>query len=149
MDLPLPSWLLTQTAAYAHRLVADGMAAVGARGYHYRLLATLVEAGPASQAELGRRTSIHLSDMVAAINELEHDGYVQRSPDPADRRRNVITVTAAGRRRADELAERGAEIQDELLAPLTPAERAQLAGLLGRLVAHHRERQGVPPLPMP
>jgi DNA-binding MarR family transcriptional regulator len=149
MELPLPSWLLTQTAAYAHRLVADGMAAVGARGYHYRLLATLVEAGPASQAELGRHTRIHLSDMVAAINELESGGYVERSRDPADRRRNVINVTAAGRRRAAELAARGAEIQDALLAPLTGPERAELTDLLGRLLAHHRERQGVPPLPGP
>jgi DNA-binding MarR family transcriptional regulator len=85
--------------------------------------------------------------MVAALNELEAGGYVARDPDPADRRRNVITVTAAGRRRAAELAGRGAEIQDELLAPLTVAERAQLTRLLGELLDHHRGRQGVPPLP--
>jgi DNA-binding MarR family transcriptional regulator len=149
MDLPLPSWLLTQTAAYAHRLVADGMAAVGARGYHYRILATLSGTGPASQAELGRRTGIHLSDMVAAVNELEAGGYVERSPDPADRRRNVVTVTASGRQRTEDLAKRGAEIQDELLAPLTAAERAELTGLLSKLLAHHRRGQGVPRLPMP
>ena len=46
----LPSWLLTQTANHAHRLVADGFSSVRARGYHYRLLATLEEFGPASQA---------------------------------------------------------------------------------------------------
>jgi DNA-binding MarR family transcriptional regulator len=147
VDLPLPSWLLTQTAAYAHHLVTEGMAAVGARGYHYRVLAALLDGGPGSQAELGRRTRIHLSDMVATINELAAGGYVERSPDPADRRRNVVTVTGAGRLRAEELAARGAEIQDELLAPLTAAERAELAGLLGRLLEHHRG-QGVPPLPM-
>jgi DNA-binding MarR family transcriptional regulator len=85
--------------------------------------------------------------MVATINELAAGGYVERSPDPADRRRNVVTVTDAGRLRAEELAARGAEIQDELLAPLTAGERAELAGLLGRLLAYHRG-QGVPPLPM-
>ena len=41
----LPSWLLTQTANHAHRLVADGFSSVRARGYHYRLLATLEELG--------------------------------------------------------------------------------------------------------
>jgi hypothetical protein len=96
VDLTLPSWLLTQTAAYATRLVTDGMAAIDARGYHYRLLSTLEKDGPASQADLGRRTGIHLSDMVAAINELAAGGYVERSPDPADKRRNVVTVTPAG-----------------------------------------------------
>jgi DNA-binding MarR family transcriptional regulator len=141
----LPSWLLTQTAAHAHRLVGEGFAAAGARGYHFRLLTSLREEGPASQATLGRRTGIHLSDMVAALNELEAAGHVSRVPDPADRRRNVITITEAGRARAAELAERAAAIQEELLAPLDAAERAQLTGLLGKLLDHHR--QGFPPLP--
>jgi hypothetical protein len=76
----LPSWLLTQTAAHAGRLVTERFAEVGARAYHYRLLETLLD-GPASQAELGRRTGIHLSDMVAVLNELTAGGYVERSPD--------------------------------------------------------------------
>ena len=33
----LPSWLLTQTAAHAGRLVTERFAEIGARGYHYRL----------------------------------------------------------------------------------------------------------------
>src|ERR671919_2894577 len=94
----LPSWLLTQTGNHAHRLVADGFASVQARGYHYRLLATLEEFGPASQATLGRRSGIHVSDMVATINELAHSELVKRTPDPSDRRRNIISLTAAGKR---------------------------------------------------
>jgi MarR family transcriptional regulator, lower aerobic nicotinate degradation pathway regulator len=140
----LPSYLLTQTATHAARLVTEGFAAAGARGYHYRLLTSLIEDGPASQAALGRRTGIHLSDMVTALNELETGGYVARSPDPADRRRNVITVTGAGRERAAELAERAAAVQEQLLAPLDPAEREQFTALLTRLYEHHR--QGFPPL---
>src|SRR4051794_29758628 len=94
----LPSWLLTQTAGHAHRLVGDGFAAADARGYHYRLLATLADLGPASQAELGRRSGIHLSDMVATVNELAARNLVERAPDPADRRRNIVSLTTAGRR---------------------------------------------------
>jgi MarR family transcriptional regulator, lower aerobic nicotinate degradation pathway regulator len=138
--MELPSWLLTQTAAHAHRLVSDGMAEVGARGYHYRLLSTLAEDGPASQATLGRRTGIHLSDMVAAINELAAGGYVVREPDPADRRRNVITITAAGRRRRAGLAKTVAGVQDELLEPLTATERAELTRLLTKVLTHHSAR---------
>ena len=62
---------------------------------------------------------------------------VERSPDPADRRRNVITLTETGRRRLKELDGVLAEIQDALLAPFTPAERATLTDLLTRLVDHH------------
>ncbi|MEU7901637.1 MarR family winged helix-turn-helix transcriptional regulator [Actinoplanes sp. NPDC049118] len=130
----LPSRLLTRTAALAHRLVTERFAEIGARGYHYRLLTTLIDDGPASQADLGRRTEIHFSDMVAALNELAEDGYVQRRPDPADRRRNIVTVTPQGRRRARALAERAEQIQDELLAPLSATERGELVRLL-RLVS--------------
>src|SRR3954469_3407215 len=94
----LPSWLLTQTAGHAQRLVGEAFSSVQARGYHYRLLATLEEFGPASQAALGRRSGIHLSDMVAAINELADRELVRRAPDPSDRRRNIISLTAAGKR---------------------------------------------------
>jgi DNA-binding MarR family transcriptional regulator len=132
-----PSRLLTQTAAYASRIIADGMAGVHGRVYHYRLLVTLAQDGPASQAELGRRTGIHLSDMVATINELAAGGYVSREPDPQDRRRNVITITAAGRQRMAELAAAVDEIQEELLAPLSAPERAEFTRLLAKLVAHH------------
>jgi DNA-binding MarR family transcriptional regulator len=136
----LPSWLLSQTAAHAHRLVADGFAAAGAKGYHYRLLASLIADGPASQAALGRRTGIYLSDLVGALNELESAGFVERSPDPADRRRNVVAVTASGRERGAELEARAAAIQEQLLAPLSADEREQLTGLLRRLLEHHSRR---------
>jgi DNA-binding MarR family transcriptional regulator len=130
----LPSWLLTQTAAHAGRLVTERFAEIGARGYHYRLLGQLL-AGPASQADLGRRTGIHFSDVVAALNELAEGGYLERRPDPADRRRNVVTITAAGRRRLTQLAATAAAIQEELLAPLTAAERTELVRLLTLLRA--------------
>ncbi|MDI6104863.1 MarR family transcriptional regulator [Actinoplanes sp. NEAU-A12] len=136
----LPSWLLSQVSSHAHRLVTEGFGAAGARGYHYRLLDSLVTGGPASQAALGRRTGIYLSDLVGALNELESAGFVRRSADPADKRRNVVSLTAAGRERAAELGERAAAIQDELLAPLSAAEREQLTGLLRRLLDHHAAR---------
>jgi MarR family transcriptional regulator, lower aerobic nicotinate degradation pathway regulator len=133
----LPSWLMTQTAMHAHRLATEGFAAVNARGYHYRLLATLDEYGPASQATLGRRSGIHFSDIVAAINELAERQLVERAPDPTDRRRNVITITRDGRRQLRRLDKQLTKVQDELLAPLAPDERDQLTRLLARVLDHH------------
>ncbi len=133
----LPSWLLTQSAVHASRLISDGLAALDARGYHYRVLATLAQFGPASQASLGRRSGIHLSDLVATINELAERELVERAPDPADRRRNIITITTAGRRQLRRLDRQVTRVQDDLLAPLSPAERDQLVRLLTRLLAYH------------
>jgi DNA-binding MarR family transcriptional regulator len=135
----LPSWLLTQSAAQAQRIVAERFAAAGARTYHFRLLATLVEFGPASQAALGRRSSIDRSDVVAALNELESDGYVERSPDPADGRRNIITITTAGKRQHKRLTNLVGKAQEEIFAPLSATDRARLATILGKLLAYHQE----------
>ncbi|MER7545032.1 MarR family transcriptional regulator [Spirillospora sp. NPDC127506] len=132
-----PSWLINLVSAHSHRLVAARFAAAGARGYHFRLLAALDEHGPSSQAALGRNTGIDRSDVVAALNELAAKGLVERSPDPSDRRRNIVTLTADGSRHLSELEKVLAGIQDELLAPLSPEEREQLIGLLTRLADHH------------
>lgn len=137
-----PTWLLSQAAAHGHRLLVGELASVGARGYHARVLATLDEFGPASQAELGRRSSIHLSDMVATMNELAEHQLIERTPDPSDRRRNVISLTPAGEERLRLLEERLAAAQEALMAPLSPREREQLTALLSRLVDYHDGRSG-------
>jgi MarR family transcriptional regulator, lower aerobic nicotinate degradation pathway regulator len=77
------------------------------------------------------------SDVVAALNELAGRGLVERAPDPDDRRRNVITITPAGTAHLHRLDGLLAGVQDELLAPLSPAERAQLIRLLTRVLEHH------------
>jgi hypothetical protein len=46
----LPSRLLTQTAMHADRLANQGLATADARKWHYAVLASLQEFGPASQA---------------------------------------------------------------------------------------------------
>jgi DNA-binding MarR family transcriptional regulator len=133
----LPSRLLTQTAMHADRLVNQGLAGADARKWHYAVLAALQEFGPASQAALSRRTGIYRSDLVAVTNELAGRGLIERTPDPDDRRRNVITLTAQGRRYLRRLDKLVATLQDDLLAPLTQPERGQLVRLLSRLLDHH------------
>ena len=128
------TWLISQVAARSHGLLTERLAAAGARGYHYRLLAALAEFGPSSQASLGRRTRMDRSDVVAAVGELAAEGLVERAADPADRRRNVVTLTPRGTVRLERLDQVLAAVQDELLAPLSGAERAELARLLTRLL---------------
>ena len=131
------SRLLSQLTMRSDRLISEGLERVDARRWHYAVLASLQEYGPASQAELSRRSGIYRSDMVGVLNELAERELVARAADPDDRRRNVITISAQGRRHLRVLDKVLDDLHDELLAPLSPAERDQLLQLLTRLLDHH------------
>ena len=113
------------------------LAEVDAHGYHFALLAALDEFGPNSQAALSQACGIDRSDTVAMVNELVEEGMVVRAPDPDDRRRNIIGLTPAGRRRLEQLDVLLAEVQAKLLAPLSARERDQLVTLLGQVFDHN------------
>lgn len=132
-----PTWLLNRAHARSVTLLHAGFEASGdgLRGYHYRLLAALDQWGAASQADLGRDTGIDRSDVTAALTELEQRDLVERRVDPDHRRRNIVTITAAGRGVLVELDGVIEQIQRDVLAPLTADEQRQLVALLTRLVA--------------
>ena len=94
-----PTWLISRSYARSHGLLNDSFATSGhgLRSYHYRLLAALEEWGPASQAGLARSTSVDRSDVVAVLRELEERGFIDRTTDPTNRRRNIVSITPAGR----------------------------------------------------
>ncbi|WP_406325133.1 MarR family winged helix-turn-helix transcriptional regulator [Streptomyces niveus] len=131
------SRLLSQVATRSDRLINEGLAQADARKWHYAVLASLQDFGPASQAALSKRTGIYRSDMVGVLNELAQRQLVERAPDPDDQRRNVITISPAGRRQLRRLDRVLDALHDELLAPLDAAERDQLVRLLTRLLDHH------------
>jgi len=131
------SRLLSQLSVRSDRLINEGLAQVDARKWHYAVLASLQEHGPGSQAALSRRSGIYRSDMVGVLNELAERDLVERAPDPDDRRRNTITISAQGRRHLRRLDKVLDDLHHELLAPLSPAERDQFVQLLTRLLDHH------------
>jgi DNA-binding MarR family transcriptional regulator len=130
-----PTWLISRAFARSSGLLQEGFAqnGDGLRGYHYRLLAALEEWGPASQAALGRGTGIDRSDVTAALVDLEERGLVRRDVNQADRRRNVVSITAAGAGRLEELDTVVDGIQERLLAPLSEDERRQFIGMISRI----------------
>ena len=140
MDAParlrrLPTWLLGQAALAGDRRVGEALAAEGVRKYHFRVLVALSEHGPLSQADLGRRLHIDRSDMVAVVGDLEQAGYVGRRRDRDDRRRNVVAVTGDGEAALERMDAAVQRAQADLLAPLSAAERHELARLLERLLS--------------
>ena len=125
----LPSWLLNHVAARANRLVAEHLRGQGVRT-QYAVLAGLDDEGPISQAELARRLGIDSGDLVTIIDQLEAGGLVARTRDPADRRRNRMSITEPGATQLLALDRDVAAAQADLLAPLTADERDQFVRLL-------------------
>ncbi|MGW6281340.1 MarR family winged helix-turn-helix transcriptional regulator [Kribbella sp. NPDC055071] len=132
-----PTWLISRNFARSSALLAAGFesAGRGLRSYHYRLLAGLDEWGPASQADLGRGTGIDRSDVTAALSELESRRLVERSVDPAHKRRNIVTITPAGLEELLELDTIVDRVQEQVLQPLTATQRRQFITLLTKLLA--------------
>jgi len=129
-----PSWLINKVSTRAHRLVAETMAATGGHAYHFAILAALDEFGPDSQVQIGQRCGIDQSDMHTMLNELVAQGYVARASDPTDQRRNLITLSAAGRRRLEELDTTPTGLHHDILAVLSATERDKLTELLTRIL---------------
>ncbi|MFI9385641.1 MarR family winged helix-turn-helix transcriptional regulator [Kutzneria sp. NPDC052558] len=128
-------WLLGRAAQRGHQQAQERLAAAGIRKWHYAVLAALAEYGQQSQADIGRRLSLDRSDVVAVLNDLQGDGYVTREPDPADRRRNIVTISDAGLRALEGFDRLVAEADDRLLADVSAEDRARLIALLER-IAH-------------
>ncbi len=140
--MPVPSrigdratWLISRAYGRSRGLLNAGFAASGAglRSYHYRLLAALEEWGPVGQADLGRCTSLDRSDVVAVLGELERFGLVERTVNPDNRRRNIVSITPAGGKQLQALDRVVDEIQERVLAPLSQDERRELTKLLRKL----------------
>jgi DNA-binding MarR family transcriptional regulator len=141
-QLPVPSrigdratWLISRAYGRSRGLLNAGFAASGAglRSYHYRLLAALEEWGPVGQADLGRSTSLDRSDVVAVLGELERFGLIERTVNPANRRRNIVSITPAGGKQLRALDHVVDEVQERVLAPLSQDERRELTKLLRKL----------------
>ena len=131
----LPSWLVGQTDKRGQALIAQALEHDGMRRQHFAVLTSLAEQGEASQAALGRRLSIDRSDLHAILGELERDRLVARVRDPKDRRRNVVTLSTAGRVALKRLGARIDSAQRELLAPLSARERREFVRMLERISA--------------
>ena len=130
----LPSWLSSQVARKAERLVTEALAQEGARRQHFTVLTALAERGATSQAALGRRLWIDRSDIHAIINELERDGLVKRERDRRDQRRNVVELTQRGATRLNRLDRQVEAAQAALLRPLSARERRELKQLLAQII---------------
>ena len=106
----------------------------GVRGY--LVLAAADQGEPSSQLALAQHLGVDRTAMTYLLDDLEDAGFVERRPDPADRRARRVTVTTSGHARLKELSTGLRDTEDSLLAPLDGAERAVLRDLLQRLATN-------------
>ena len=100
------------------------------------VLRHLAQAGPVTIGEATRHLDRSQSVVSEIVTQLEANGFVEREPDPADRRRTLVWLTVAGQERL----RRDSDVLDPALVrrameQLPAVTRAGLIEGLGALVA--------------
>ena len=108
----------------------------GASLWNWVLLREATRASGASQRELADLMHIEPPTLVRHLDRLEADGYVERRPDPDDRRRLLVFVTPSGRRRLTELHKVAERTDADLRSLLTDHEIEILGEALLRIHEH-------------
>src|SRR4051794_17115546 len=98
---PLLSGRLTRLLKRAQLELAalheELLAPLGISDHELSVLLFLDAREPESQQQAAARLGVDRTTMVALIDALESKALVARHADPADRRRNVVELTSAGR----------------------------------------------------
>jgi DNA-binding MarR family transcriptional regulator len=135
-----PLYVLDEQIGFILRQVWQRHATIFARDIGINLtptqwaaLAKLLESGPCSQNQLGRLTAMDVATIKGVIDRLTARGLTETSPDPADGRRLLVSLTRAGQQLAEKAAPNALAVSRETLAPLDAKEREMLVALLGRL----------------
>jgi DNA-binding MarR family transcriptional regulator len=96
-------------------------------------IARLGEVGGCSQNLLGRLTAMDAATIKGVVDRLTRRGFIASTPSSTDRRRVLITLTAAGKRAYEQGVGRALRVSVDTLARLKPRERAVLLRLLKQL----------------
>lgn len=96
-------------------------------------IAKLAEVGDCSQNLLGRLTAMDAATIKGVVDRLTKRGFIASSPSPTDRRRVLITLTAAGRKAFERCVGPAHQVSADTMARLKPRDRAALLRLLKQL----------------
>ncbi|WP_158967051.1 MarR family winged helix-turn-helix transcriptional regulator [Chachezhania sediminis] len=99
----------------------------------FSTLLRISEHGQLSQNHLGRLAAMDVATIKGVVDRLKAKGLVRSLPDPNDKRRASITLTAEGEATIDRLKRDGSVITADTLAPLKPTEQKTFLALLKRL----------------
>ena len=86
---------------------------------------TLYQRGTLTLTELATHIRVDRSTLGEMINRMAERGLIRKEANDADRRSATITLDKAGEQAVLRLVAGAAQLQEELLAPLPPKDRAQ------------------------
>jgi DNA-binding MarR family transcriptional regulator len=93
----------------------------------------LLAGGRMSQQALAEALAVDPSVLVAILNDLERAGLAERRRDPADRRRHIVEITAAGNQALARAQDAVSAVERELFSDLDEDELVTLRNLLARV----------------
>ena len=128
--LDSPAFLLGYLGSGVKAFAQESYERAGANLYDLGILTLLDEGASDTQAAIADALGLDRGQLVGVLDELEEQGLVERHRDPKDRRRHMVSLTAAGRRRLAKLRTVMRAVEDEVLAPLDAKSRATLRELL-------------------
>jgi DNA-binding MarR family transcriptional regulator len=100
--------------------------------------------GPMPMKDLAHCMDIDPSYVTLVADRLEKLGLIERQPHPTDRRVKNLVLTAKGKRFKKTIPDKLWD-GSKLFSTLTDSERAELTGLLTKLVATHADDDPSPP----
>lgn len=110
-------------------------------GWEFDVLAALRRSGAPyalSPGQLASETMVTSGTMTNRVDRLTERGFVQRTPDPHDRRGVRVELTDAGKRAVDGALTDLLKREHALLDSLNASERAALADLLRTLMVQFK-----------
>ncbi len=118
-------------------LIAAGVAEAGypQRPIHSTVFAHIDAENGSRLTELAERSSVTPQSMSDVVNDLVRMGYVERVPDPDDRRAKRIVLTEYGRGGIRTGFEVIADLERQLGALLGDDDLERLRGILRRIIA--------------
>jgi DNA-binding MarR family transcriptional regulator len=112
--------------------------------WDYVVLAALADGPVATQSQLSAVTGRDKTRLIPTLDRLEARGLVQRTPDPADRRNNLVASTPAGAGVLKSCRRAIRALEKDLLADVDDDERRIFVDVLQRLADVARPGDGRP-----
>ena len=135
-------YLLHLVVGSMRRQVAAGMAEHELTAAQWYPLWKLKRDGPGTAQELARDMDIDAGAMTRLIDRLAAKGLLQRLRCDTDRRRVMLTLTAAGEAVAGHVPQVLADVNNAYLRDFSRDEWQQLKALLRRMLANGPARAG-------
>ncbi|MBD0674857.1 MarR family winged helix-turn-helix transcriptional regulator [Streptomyces sp. CBMA156] len=128
-------YLLSEAGRAVDRLLAERLEHRGLTPVHHALLSALAQLGPHGRHDLTTRVTAPGAEVDQALDDLLSARLLQSMVVHVGGRQEVLTITPSGESALDVLHTDASATQDDLLAPLTKGQRAELNSLLRRVCA--------------